>query len=134
MDSPHLHRLRVRYGETDQMGRVHHANYLLYFEEARTGMMRALGASYASVEAAGIGLPVRKADLRYRRAAVYEEELVVKTTIKRVGPASVTFAYRCVGAEHGDLVASGSTELACIDLTDGSLCKLPAELAAVFEG
>ena len=134
MDLPHLHHLRVRYGETDQMGRVHHANYLLYFEEARTGMMRALGASYASLEADGIGLPVRKADLRYRRGAGYEEELVVETTIERVGPASVTFAYRILGVEAGDPVASGSTELACIDLASGDLQKLPADLAAVFEG
>ena len=90
------HPLRVRYGETDQMGRVHHANYLLYMEEARTGMMRALGASYASMEREGIGLPVRKTDLRYRAAALYEEELVVETRIDRVGPASVTFTYRIV--------------------------------------
>ena len=133
-DRPYEHRLRVRYGETDQMGRVHHANYLLYFEEARTGMMRALGASYASCEAAGIGLPVRKADLRYRRGANYEEEVTVETTIERVGPASVTFAYRCVSTERGDLLASGTTELACIDLASGELRKLPEDLAATFEG
>jgi len=132
MDSPFEHRLRVRYGETDQMGRVHHANYLLYFEEARTGMMRALGASYAAVEATGVGLPVRKADLRYRRAAAYEEELVVETTIERVGPASVTFAYRIVSAVDAGLVATGSTELACIDLQSGGLQPLPPSLSRVL--
>ena len=132
MQQPHRHHLRVRYGETDQMGRVHHANHLLYFEEARTGMMRDLGMSYARLEERGVGLPVRKVDVRYRRAARYEEQLVVETTIARLGPASVTFSYRILCAEDGDLVATGSTELACIDLADGSLAKLPADVAAAF--
>ncbi|MDF1799724.1 MAG: thioesterase family protein [Planctomycetota bacterium] len=131
---PHRHHLLVRYGETDQMGRVHHANYLLYFEEARTGMMRELGASYAGLERRGVGLPVRKADLRYRQAALYEEELVVETRITRVGPASVTFEYRCLREADGGLVATGSTELACIDLADGRLIHLPADMARVFRG
>ena len=146
MDSPQTpqvaqgvfsHQLRVRYGETDQMGRVHHANYLLYMEEARTGMMRALGASYAEMEREGVGLPVRKADLRYRAAALYEEELVVETRIERVGPASVTFGYRVVRPEAGGsptLIATGSTELACIAMPGGGLMHLPDAVRAVFEG
>lgn len=128
------HELMVRYGETDQMGRVHHANYLLYMEEARTAMMRALGVSYAGTERAGVGLPVRKADLRYRQAALYEEELVVETRVSRVGPASVTFGYRILRPADAALVATGSTELACIrmDGHSSSLIRLPADLAAVF--
>ncbi|MFT5081282.1 MAG: acyl-CoA thioester hydrolase [Bacteroidia bacterium] len=129
------HSVRVRYGETDQMGRVHHANYLLYLEEARTGMMRALGASYAAMERDGVGLPVRKADLRYRAAALYEEELVVETRIERVGPVSVTFAYRVVRPEIGSsptLIATGSTELACISMPAGSLMHLPDSVRGAF--
>lgn len=131
------HCLRVRYGETDQMGRVHHANYLLYMEEARTGMMRALGASYASMEREGIGLPVRKTDLRYRAAALYEEELVVETRIEGVRVASVTFAYRVVRPEAegaSTLIATGSTELACIAMPEGRLIHLPDRVRAAFEG
>ncbi len=130
------HFLRVRYGETDQMGRVHHANYLLYMEEARTGMMRALGASYARMEREGIGLPVRKTGLRYRAAAFYEEELVVETRIEGVRVASVTFAYRVVRPEADGgvtLIATGSTELACIAMPEGRLVHLPGEVRAVFE-
>jgi len=128
------HALMVRYGETDQMGRVHHANYLMYLEEARTAMMRALGVSYAETERAGYGLPVRKADLRYRQAALYEDELVVETRIERVGPASVTFGYRILRPRDAALIATGSTELACIRMTgrEASLVRLPAELEAVF--
>jgi acyl-CoA thioester hydrolase len=136
-DGTFFHEVRVRYGETDQMGRVHHANYLLYMEEARTAMMRALGASYAQLERDGIGLPVRKADLRYRNAALYEELLVVETRIERVGPASVTFAYRIVRPEtdgRDTLVATGSTELACISMAkdSGGLIHLPDRLRAAF--
>jgi acyl-CoA thioester hydrolase len=133
----YLHSLRVRYGETDQMGRVHHANYLLYMEEARTGMMRALGARYASLEADGVGLPVRKASLRYRSAAKYEELLVVETSIERVGPASITFTYRIVRPEtdgQSTAIASGSTELACISMAGGAgtLMHLPESVREIF--
>lgn len=126
--------LMVRYGETDQMGRVHHANYLLYFEEARTAMMRELGTSYAETELAGVGLPVRKADLRYRNPALYEDILVVETRVERVGPASVTFNYRIERPADGTLIVTGSTELACIRMEgrDASLIRLPEDLAEVF--
>lgn len=133
-DGTYFHGLMVRYGETDQMGRCHHANYLLYFEEARTAMMRALGVSYAELEKRGIGLPVRQADVRYRNAAFYEDELVVETRIERVGPASVTFAYRIVRPADNAKIATGSTELACIHMAgaDTRLVKLGPELEAVF--
>lgn len=133
-DGRFVHPLMVRYGETDQMGRVHHANYLLYFEEARTAMMRALGISYAEMEKRGIGLPVRQADLRYRNAAFYEDVLHVETRVERLGPASVTFAYRLVRPSDGSLIATGSTELACIQMAgaDTKLIKLGPELEAVF--
>jgi acyl-CoA thioester hydrolase len=133
-DGVFRHGLMVRYGETDQMGRVHHANYLLYMEEARTSMMRALGVSYAETERHGVGLPVRQAQLRYRQPALYEEELVVETRVERVGPASVTFAYRILRPADATLIATGSTELACIRMNgrDASLIRLPADLETVF--
>lgn len=133
-DGTYVHRLMVRYGETDQMGRAHHANYLLYFEEARTAMMRALGVSYAETEKRGIGLPVRQTAVRYRNAAFYEDELAVVTRIERVGPASVTFTYRIVRPSDDLLIATGSTELASIRMAgpDTRLTKLGPELEAVF--
>ena len=132
----HSHEVRVRYGETDQMGRVHHANYLLYMEEARTAMMRALGASYSKMEQEGIGLPVRKADLRFRAPALYEEELIVETSIDRVGPASVSFTYRVVRPEpdaQATLIATGTTELACIAMPQGKLIHLPPAIQEIFQ-
>jgi acyl-CoA thioester hydrolase len=130
----HAHRLRVRYGETDQMGVVHHANYLLYMEEGRTRMMASLGCSYAELERSGIGLPVRKASLRFRAPARYDDELVVLTRLERVGGASVAFQYEV--RSHADaLLAEGSSELACVDLASPERRPrfLPDEVREGFE-
>jgi acyl-CoA thioester hydrolase len=109
------HRLRVRYAETDQMGVVYHAHYLVYMEEGRTRLMEALGCPYAEIERRGWALVVRRAALRYRAPARYDEELVVRTRVERVGGASVTFAYEIVRAADQALLAEGTTELACLD-------------------
>ncbi|MBI5365315.1 MAG: acyl-CoA thioesterase [Planctomycetes bacterium] len=133
-EAPHEHRLRVRYAETDQMGVVHHANYLLYLEESRTRLMAERGCSYAELERRGIGLPVRRLELRFRRPAVYEEELVVRTRVQSLRAASITFESEVVRAADSALIASGWIELACIDLHDRKRgpIALPAELRALF--
>lgn len=124
-DIPHEHRLRVRYAETDQMGVAHHAGYLIYMEEARTRMMADRGCSYAEMERRGIGLPVRKADVRYRRSAFYEEELIVRTRVAGTRAASITFTYELSRAADGELIATGSTELACVRLDDENRRPIP---------
>jgi acyl-CoA thioester hydrolase len=113
---PHETRLRVRYGETDQMGVVHHANYALYVEESRTNLMRERGCSYAELERRGIGLPVRRMEMRFRAPALYEEEIVVRTRVGRVGAASVTFESEIHRLEGDAHLASITVELACVDL------------------
>ena len=125
----HSHRVRVRYGETDQMGVVYHANYLVYMEEGRTRLMEALGCSYAELERDGWALVVRKAALRFRSPARYDEELEVRTRVEGTRAASVSFAYEVVGPT-GVLLAEGSTELACVDLGQAHRppCVLPEEL------
>lgn len=125
MSTPYEHRLTVRYGETDQMGVAHHANFLLYMEEARTAMMKARGCSYRELEESGYGLPVRKAELRYRASALYEDELIVRTKIAGTRAASVTFEYEIVRAGDGVLLATGTTELACIRLDSESRKPVP---------
>src|SRR6185369_3159883 len=115
MDAPyHEHRLRVRYAETDQMGVVHHRNYLVYLEESRTHLMRERGCSYAELERKGWALPVRRAELRYRAPALYEEELLVRTRVGRIGNASIVFESEVVRVSDAVLIASGFVELACI--------------------
>ncbi len=122
---PHEHPVRVRYGETDQMGVVHHANYALYVEESRTTLMRDRGCSYADLERRGIGLPVRKLEVRYRNPALYEDELVVSTVVAKLGAASVTFASEITRRTDSERIASVTVELACIDLRDRSRGPIP---------
>lgn len=126
----HEHTLQVRYGETDQMGVVYHANYLVYMEEGRTKLMESLGLPYAELERLGWGLVVRKAALRFRAPARYAEHLTVRTRIAHVGGASVTFEYEVARASDGLKLAEGSTELACVDLGRPTrpVCMLPEEL------
>jgi acyl-CoA thioester hydrolase len=129
------HRLRVRYGETDQMGVVHHANYLLYMEEARTEYMASLGCSYAALEKRGTGLAVRRAELRFRSPARYEDLILVETRLGRVGAASAQFLYELRHEGDGRHIASGTVELACIDLESDARGPqpLPDDVRAVFE-
>ena len=127
--------LRVRYGETDQMGVVHHANYLAYLEEGRTSMMADAGASYGELEKGGIGLPVRRVEIRYRASARYEERLRVETRVLDLRAASVRFGYRVSRAEDGLLLVTAETELACVDLRspERKVVPLPETLRAVLE-
>ena len=126
----------MRYAETDQMGVVHHANYLLYLEESRTALMASRGRSYAEIERSGWALPVRKSQLRFRAPAHYGEELIVRTWVERLGPASVTFASEVWRESDRTLIASGTIELACLDIrnTPRKLAPLPDDLRESLAG
>ena len=127
--SPLVLPMRVRYGETDQMGVVHHASFILYLEEARTRFMEERGESYADLERAGIGLPVRSLSISYRSAARFGDELAVAVWVERLTKASVTFGYeiRCKADER--LVATAEVELACATLEKSGLTVSPLPAA-----
>jgi len=129
---PHRHRVRVRYAETDQMGVVYHANYLVYMEEGRTRMMESLGFRYGELEARGVGLAVHKAEVEYRAPARYDEWLEVRTRITRVRSASVSFRYEILREADGTLLATGRTDLACLalDREPRSVRTLPDDVRA----
>lgn len=118
------------------MGVAHHAAYVVWLEEARTAMMAARGCSYAALERDGVGLPVRRLEVRYRASARYEDELIVRTRVSRVRPASITFEYEVLRAGDGTKVATASTELACVDLADPSrpVQPLPPRLRELLGG
>lgn len=125
-------RLRVRYGETDQMGRAHHSHYLLWCEEGRTDWLRERGASYAALEAEGVLLPVSRVSVAYREPAAYEEEIEVVTRVEQVRSRSVAFAYRVRRASDGVVLADAHTELVCMD-RDGRVRRFPESLRRLLE-
>lgn len=127
----HRHRFRVRYGETDQMGYVHHSVYLLYFEEGRTGLMRDLGRSYAELERSGTILPVVETALRFRSPARYDEELTTEARVTEVTGVRVRFDYRVLHAD-GSLACEGHTVLASCG-SDGKPRRMDSALADLLK-
>lgn len=119
--------VRVRYAETDQMGRAYHTHYLVWCEVGRTRLMRSLGTSYGELEDRGIFLPVSDLEVSFRRAAEYEDRVRVTTTVQRVRSRSVTFGYELHREPDGELLARARTELVCVD-ADGSPRRLPDEV------
>jgi acyl-CoA thioester hydrolase len=124
--------IRVRFAETDLMGIVHHANYLLYVEEARVEYLRRRGASYAEWIARGLHFPVVDARLRYRSAARFGDEIVVECWAGRVSRVSVRFDYRI--SRQGELLAEAYTTLCCIDDRERSPRRIPQEILDVIVG
>ena len=124
-------RTEVRYAETDQMGVVHHANYLVWFELARTRLCLEAGFHYAEIEKRGLLLLVTGAELSYRAPARYGESVDVACWVERVGSRGVTFDYRV--ERDGELVATGSTDHIWVDATLRRPTRFPEELRGPFE-
>lgn len=120
-------KIRVRYGETDQMGVVYHANYAAYFEVGRTEWLREYGLSYSGMEANGIMLPVISLTINYKNSARYDDVLKVKTTLKKMPTASIEFHYELLN-ESGVLLATGNTILAFIDKNRNRPTRCPKYL------
>lgn len=107
--------LRVRYAETDQMGVAHHANYLIWCEQARTDHMRALGVSYRKMEEQGLLLPVVDVRVRFRAAARFDDLLRVRCWVKDVASRRVVFGYVVERADDSLILATAETSLMALD-------------------
>lgn len=116
--------LRVRYAETDQMGIVHHAVYLIWCEQARTDHMREKGLSYKTLETTGLRLPVVDVRLRYRAPARYEELLEVRCWVRDVSSRRVIFGYAVDRVDDGQLLATARTSLIAVD-SNHEIASLP---------
>jgi acyl-CoA thioester hydrolase len=122
MLTSHSIEIRVRYQETDAQGRVHHANYLKWFELGRVELLRASGHSYRELEEAGIFLVVAEAALSFEKPASFDDLLTLTTTTVKAKGARIEHRYEVF---HGtDLLARGTTTVACID-RNGRVCRLP---------
>jgi acyl-CoA thioester hydrolase len=123
-------RVRVIYGDTDQMGMVYYANYLRYFEIARNEYLRVAGANYRRFEEThGLMLPVVEARASYHRSARYDDELVIAAGVQSRGAASVRFDYEIRREPDGEKLVSGHTIHACIN-REGRVVRLPEEMRA----
>jgi acyl-CoA thioester hydrolase len=107
-------KIRVEYHHTDQMGIVHHSNYVKFFEVARTEWLRAMGITYAEMERRGVMMPIVDVAVKYRNPALYDELISVTAFVDEAPMARMTFRYEVRG-EDGREIATGSTTLGFID-------------------
>ena len=113
---------RVRYAETDRMGLLHHANYLVYFEQGRTELLRSQGIAYRDLEDQGFLLVLTRIQVRYRSPARYDDLLTLRTTVVRTTLVKIEHRYELM--RDGVLLAEGETTLGCVD-RDGKVQALP---------
>lgn len=124
-------RVRVRYAETDQMGIAYHANYLVWMEVGRVEYLRATGFRYRDMEREdGILLVVAEANVRYRAPALYDEEVIIRTSIAEANARMLRIAYEMVSAD-GRVLATGETRHVFCG-RDRRPMKVPAKYHDVF--
>jgi acyl-CoA thioester hydrolase len=124
--------VRVRYAETDKMGVVYYANYLVWFEIARTDWLRDTGWTYRAMEDDGLGLPVIEAHCDYKQSARYDDEIKITTRARLVSPVRLAFDYTLFRPADGTVIASGHTVHATVDRM-GRPVRLPARVKDLFQ-
>lgn len=116
--------LHVRYAETDAMGIVHHASYIVYFEEGRSHYARQRGSDYATFERSGYYLTVTEVSARYLKPAYYDQRLIIRCWIEEMKSRGLTFSYEIVAEENQELLVTGFSKHICIT-HKGQIARLP---------
>jgi len=124
-------KIRVRYGETDQMGFVYYGNYPEYYEVGRTEALRQLGTSYKQLEDEGILMPVIKMNVRYIKPGRYDDLLTIKTIVKEVPRTRMEFVYEIYN-ESGELINVGETTLIFLSKERNKPVACPEWLTEIF--
>jgi acyl-CoA thioester hydrolase len=119
--------IRIRYGETDQMGIVYHGNYPLYLEMGRIEWLRKLGISYKKMEESGIILPVISLSLNFKKSAYYDDVINVKTQLKSKPTAKIEFDYEITN-ERGEIITTATVVLAFIDKNLNRPVRIPQHI------
>ena len=119
-------KIRVRYSETDQMGFVYYGNYATYLEVGRVDVMKKAGISYRKLEEEGIGLPVREMNIKYKQAALYDDEIEVITTIREMPDRFITFDYEIMRGD--ELLITASTTLFFMEKGSNRLIRMPQKM------
>jgi acyl-CoA thioester hydrolase len=122
MSDVHEMEIRVRYQETDGQRRVHHANFLTYFEMGRTEMLRAHGKTYREFEEAGLFMVVSDATVKYQAPADYDDLLLLRTRVEKIGAAHIRHAYEVIRGTR--ILVTGTTTVVCVD-AEGRVRRLP---------
>ncbi|QXV64833.1 acyl-CoA thioesterase [Mucilaginibacter sp. 21P] len=119
-------KIRVRYGETDQMGYMYYGNYAEFFEVGRVEMLRSLGLTYSGMEASGIMMPVLEMKCKYLKPARYDEEITVNVIMDKMPGVKIHFRYDLFN-ERDELIHIGETLLAFINMKTNRPCLPPTE-------
>lgn len=117
--------VRVRYAETDRMGYVYYGNYLQYYEVGRVEALRQIGTSYKEMEDNGVMLPVYTCNIKYHKSALYDDLLVIKTSIKVLPAVRISFDYEIYN-QHNELINTANTVLIFINKATNKPCMAPA--------
>ncbi|MBR4850770.1 MAG: acyl-CoA thioesterase [Tidjanibacter sp.] len=124
--------LRVRYKETDQMGFVHHSNYPVYYEYARTEVLRSMGASYKMMEDRGVMMPVREVEMKFFNPARYDDLLTIKCMMNEITGARIRFDHE-IRNQDGQLINTGFVELVFVNTTTRRPCHAPQWFVDLFK-
>ena len=122
MSTAHEIQIRVRYQETDGQRRVHHVNFLTYFEMGRTEMLRSHGTTYRAFEDEGLFIVVSEATCKYLAPAEYDDLLTLRTRVEKVGAAHIKHAYEVI--RDTTIIVTGTTTVVCVD-REGRVRRLP---------
>lgn len=117
----HSTKIRVRYGETDQMGYMYYGNYAQFYEVGRVEMLRSLGMTYKSMEEDGIMMPVLEMKCKYIKPALYDEEITVRVIVDKMPGLRMHFRYELFN-EQAQLINIGETTLAFVDMKRNRPC------------
>lgn len=125
-------RVRVRYGETDQMGYAYYGTYAMYYEVGRVESLRQLGLTYRSLEEMGVMMPVLENGSKFLAPAFYDENLRIVTTLREMPRVRIRFEYQIYN-EAGALIHEGFTLLAFVNKANGKPCRPPAVMTSLLE-
>lgn len=127
-----LSKVRVRYAETDQMGVAHHSSYVAWLEVGRLDWFRGIGSSYQNFESQGFVLAVVNLELSYKRPALFDEWVIIKTKLVSASAVRVKFSYELYN-EREELLTEAMTELACLSKDSLRPARIPSEFFDQFK-
>jgi len=122
----HATKIRVRYGETDQMGYMYYGNYAEFYEVGRVEMLRSLGLTYSGMEESGIKMPVLELKCKYLKPALYDEEITVNVIMEKMPGIRIHFRYELFN-EKQELINTGETLLVFINMQTNRPCLPSAD-------